>query len=51
LCFRIIYKAIISSKKINISDEHISFGWFEKEKALKLPLLPGTKEILEKACF
>lgn len=48
LCFRVIYKATISSDKIRISDEHINFGWFGKEEALKLSLLPGTKKILEK---
>ncbi len=47
LCFRIVFETIISSKKIKISDEHTSFGWFNKDEVAKLLLLPGTGEVLE----
>lgn len=48
LCFRIVYDAKISSNKIKTSDEHVSFGWFDKEGIEKLTLLPGTEKVLDK---
>ena len=48
LCFRIVFDAKVVSSKIKTSDEHISFGWFNKDEAIKLPLLPGTENILDK---
>lgn len=47
LCFRIVFNVMIPSNNIKISDEHVDFGWFNKETIGKLSLLPGTKEILE----
>ena len=38
----------ISSNKIKTSDEHVSFGWFDKEEIEKLTLLPGTDKVLDK---
>jgi len=48
LCFRIVYDVKISSNKIKTSDEHISFGWFDKEEIEGLTLLPGTEKVLGK---
>lgn len=50
LCFRIVFNTVISSNKIKTSNEHISFGWFNKEETMKLALLPGTEEVL-KSCL
>ncbi|MDP2861059.1 MAG: NUDIX hydrolase [bacterium] len=48
LCFRIVYATAISSDKIQTSDEHRSFGWFNRKEAVRLLLLPGTEDILNK---
>lgn len=48
LCFRIVFDVKIGSKKIKISDEHISSGWFNKTDTSGLQLLPGTEDVLSK---
>lgn len=48
LCFRIVYDTKISSNKIKTSNEHVSFGWFDKEGIGELTLLPGTEKVLDK---
>lgn len=48
LAFRLAYSVQLFSNDIKLSEEHKNFGWFSKTKALKLKLLPGTKEILQK---
>lgn len=48
LCFRIVYGTKISSYEIRTSDEHVSFGWFDKIEIQKLKLLPGIEKVLEK---
>jgi 8-oxo-dGTP diphosphatase len=48
LCFRIVFNTTISSNKIKISNEHVAFGWFNKNDVMKLQLLPGTEKILNK---
>lgn len=50
LAFRIVFKVKIDSEDIELSDEHKAFGWFTKDEALKLSLLPGIEEII-KNCF
>ena len=47
LCFRIVFNTIISSSKIRIGDEHVSFGWFSQSEIAKLALLPGTTDIFD----
>lgn len=34
-------------KEINLSSEHSEYGWFSKDEALKLKLVPGIKDIIE----
>lgn len=48
LCFRTVFNATITSNKVTTSDEHTTFGWFDKEDIANLPLLPGTESILNK---
>ncbi len=48
LCFRIVFNTGISSNDIKLSDEHLSFNWFNKSDALKLDLFPGTETVLQK---
>ncbi|MEK7168538.1 MAG: NUDIX domain-containing protein [Patescibacteria group bacterium] len=48
LCFRIVFNTKISSENIKLSDEHISFNWFNKSDALQLDLLPGTEVVIQK---
>lgn len=48
LCFRIVFDTEISSENIKLSDEHISFNWFNKSDALNLDLLPGTETVFQK---
>lgn len=48
LCFRIVYDTKLSSYEIKTSDEHVSFGWFDKLEIDKLALLPGTEKVIEK---
>jgi len=48
LTFRILFNANVNLKEIKTSDEHISFGWYDKNKAFKLRLLPGTEDLLNK---
>lgn len=33
--------------EIKLSSEHSEFGWFSKDEALKLKLVPGVKDIIE----
>lgn len=47
LAIRIIFKVILNSKKIKISDEHSDFGWFELGDFKNLKLLPGTEEAVK----
>ena len=47
LCFRVVFNSSVDFKKLKTSDEHTSFGWFGKKEIKDLPLLPGTKDILE----
>lgn len=48
LTLRLVYSVQLFSNDIKLSEEHKNFGWFSKTKALKLKLLPGTKDILLK---
>ncbi|KKQ48054.1 MAG: NUDIX hydrolase [Candidatus Woesebacteria bacterium GW2011_GWB1_38_5] len=51
LCFRIVFKTDTHPKNIELSDEHIAFDWFDRDSIKKLPLLPGTENILKKFKF
>jgi len=48
LCFRIVFNTLIFFKEIKTSDEHSTFGWFDKNEITDLKLLPGTENILNK---
>ena len=48
LGFRIIFNVETTSEDIKLSHEHKAFGWYSKDEALALPLLPGIREILQK---
>jgi 8-oxo-dGTP pyrophosphatase MutT (NUDIX family) len=47
LCFRTVFNVSISFEKLTISDEHVTFGWFDKSDIKNLSLLPGTEKVLE----
>ena len=47
LAIRIVYKIKLNSNKIILSQEHKNYGWYSKQEALRLLLLPGVKETLQ----
>lgn len=51
LCFRNVFKTDAHPNVIKLSNEHIAFGWFDRKDIKKLPLLPGTENILRKFKF
>lgn len=48
LAFRVVFEVELESEEIKISEEHKSFGWYTKEEALALQLLPGVEEVVKK---
>lgn len=48
LAIRMVYKTKLNSNNIKLSQEHKNYGWYSKKEALKLPLLPGIREIVRK---
>lgn len=48
LACRLIFKTILKSYKIRLSEEHSDYGWFKTEDLNSLPLLPGTKEAISR---
>lgn len=43
---RFVYKISVKSNKVVLSNEHTQYKWLTKKQALKLKLVPGTKELL-----
>jgi 8-oxo-dGTP pyrophosphatase MutT (NUDIX family) len=48
LAVRVVFNVELSSEDIKLSDEHKSYGWFTKQDALALQLLPGIEEVIQK---
>lgn len=48
LAIRVIFEVKVDSNEIILSNEHQAFAWYSITEVLDLPLLPGTKEVIEK---
>jgi 8-oxo-dGTP diphosphatase len=46
--FLLAYSCETSQTEFRLSHEHIKYGWFTKDEALKLNLTEGTRQTLEK---
>ena len=46
--FMLAYRCKTPQAEFQLSHEHINYGWFSKEEALKLNLTEGTRGALEK---
>jgi 8-oxo-dGTP diphosphatase len=48
LAVRVVFEVKVDSKEITLSNEHQAFAWYYITEVFDLPLLPGTKEVIEK---
>lgn len=45
--FMLAYECFTHQKEFKLSPEHVEYGWFSKEEALKLNLTEGTRKTFE----